>query len=177
MQLAFQKFWHKELGLSNLRNDNETELFRFTFRLSNVTKKICVSRFIRAKREIFTKITLERKKKLFAFHVSLSQRNKKIVAFHVSSERNVTSKRWNVDTPTKNNAYHSHKVHNELKCFCWLIIKSCYQYIIQLLSCLLHHCVIIYCISKTDSKSKSEPKLSGPSLCINEFILYLSQAQ
>jgi hypothetical protein len=93
MQLAFQKFWHKELGLSKLRNDNETELFRFTFRLSNVTKKNCVSRFIRAKREIFTKITLERKKKLFAFHVSLFQRNKKIVAFHVSSERNVTSKR------------------------------------------------------------------------------------
>jgi hypothetical protein len=36
-------------------------LFRFTFHLSNV-KKNCVSRFVRAKREIFAKITLERKK-------------------------------------------------------------------------------------------------------------------
>jgi hypothetical protein len=27
-----------ELGLSNVRNDNKTELFRFTFRLSNVKK-------------------------------------------------------------------------------------------------------------------------------------------
>jgi hypothetical protein len=50
------------LDLSNVRNDNETELFRFTFCLSNVKKKNCVLRFVRAKREIFAKITLERKK-------------------------------------------------------------------------------------------------------------------